>query len=313
MFKSTLALTVLGTALVAAAAPAHAGDGTDLLKFAPETSQMVLVFDVADARDSSLLQKGMTKLLDASAEAKTKLAELGLDPMKDIDTIMFAGGGAKDLSDGGPKEMVIVVEGRLPKDKLSTLPNAIKTSYSGIDIYSHNDTDAAFIGDRMFFVKKGKMKAEIDIALGKGKGKGKNLAASKKGKALRAAIAATDTTADLWATILVPTKNQADMKKEGMVAKTVAAGINFTSDLGIAFDIGTDADASAAKVVGLVQAQLPQITQGLGTVGLSKAGKSFTVKQVGPSVKMAVTLTEAELMALMNLAKQFGAMGGGNP
>lgn len=311
MFKSALALTVLGTALVATAAPAHAGDGTDLLKFAPEASQMVLVFDVADARDSPLLKKGMSKLLDASAEAKQKLTELGLDPMKDLDTIMFAGGGAKDLGDGGPKDLVIIVEGRLPKDKLTTLPNATKSSYGGIDIYSHDDTDAAFIGDRLFFAKRGKMKAAIDIAQNKGKGKGKNVATSKKAKALRDAIAATDTKADLWATVLVPAKNQTDMKKEqGMVAKTVSLGVNFTADLGLALKVGTDADASAAKAVAMVQSQLPQVTQGAGAVGLSKAAKTLTVVQDGAAVKIGLTLTEAELMSLMNLAQQFGGMAG---
>ena len=312
MFKSALALTVLGTALVATAVPAHAGDGTDLLKFAPEASQMVLVFDVADARDSALLKKGMTKLLDASAEAKQKLAELGLDPMKDLDTILFAGSGSKDLSDGGPKEMVIIIEGRLPKDKLAALPGATKTTYSGVDIYSHNDTDAAFIGDRLFFAKKGKMKAAIDVALNKGKGKGKNLAVSKKAKGLRDAIAATDTTADLWATVLVPSKNQTDMKKDqGMVAKTVSVGVNFTADLGLGLKVLTDADASAAKAVAMVQSQLPQVTQGAGAIGLTKAAKSLTIVQDGAAVKIGLTLSEAELMSLMNLAQQFDNIAGG--
>ena len=215
MFKSSLALCVLGTALVASSAPAHAGDGTDLLKFAPDTAQVILVFDVADARDSTLLQKGMSKLLDAAPDAKQKLAELGLDPMKDVDTIMFAGGGAKDLTndDADMKDMLIIVEGRLPKDKLSNLPNATKSTYGGVDIYTNKDTDAAFVGDRLMFAKKGKMKLALDIAANKGKGKGKSVAVSKKAKALREAIAATDTKADLWATVLVPAKNQAEAKK----------------------------------------------------------------------------------------------------
>ena len=313
MFKSTLAVTVLGAALCAASAPAHAGNGTDLLKFAPESSQIVLVFNVADARGSTLLQKGMTKLLDASPDAKAKLTELGLDPMKDVDTILFAGGGAKDLQDGGPKDMVIVVEGANLKDKLPKIPDAVKTSYQGIDIYTHKDTDAAVIDNRIFFAKKGKMKGEIDVARNKGKGKGKNLAVSKKAKALRDAVTATDTKAHLWATIMVPAKNQADMKAQGMVAKTVSLGINFTADLAMAMKIGTDAEASAAKVVAMVQAQLPQITQAAGSIGLAKAGKSFTVAQDKALVNMSLTLTEAELLSLVNMAKQFGAIGGGNP
>ena len=162
MFK-TIALAAFGTVLVATAAPAvigsaHAGDGTDLLKFAPENSQMVLVFDLADARDSALLQKGFQKLLDTSADAKAKLAELGLDPMKDIDTVMFAGGGATELEMDKVKDILIVIEGRLPKDKLTTIPDVKTAVYGGVTIYTNAETDAAFIGDRLFFAKKGKMK-----------------------------------------------------------------------------------------------------------------------------------------------------------
>lgn len=63
----------------------------------------------------------------------------------------------------------------------------------------------------------------------------------------------------------------------------------------------------------MVQAQLPQISQGAGAIGLTKAAKSLTVTQDGAAVKMALTMTEAELMALVNLAKQFGGGMGGNP
>lgn len=314
MFKSTLALTVLGAALCVSSATAHAGDGTALLKFAPESSQIVMVFNMSDARSSTLLQKGMTKLLDASADAKAKLASLGLDPMKDVDTILFAGGGSKDLSDGSPKDMVIVIEGTNLADKMSKIPDAVKTTYAGVDIYTNKDTDAAAIDGRIFFAKKGKLKAEIDVIQNKGKGKGKNVAVSKKAKGLRDAIAATDTKAHLWATILVPAKNQTEMKKDqGMVAKTISLGMNFTADLSLAARLGTDADASAGKLVGMVQAQLPQITQAAGQIGLTKAAKSLSVTQDGAMVKMGLTLTEAELMSLVNLAKSFGGMGGGNP
>lgn len=310
----SIALAALGAALVAAAAPAHAGDGTDLLKFAPENSQMVLVFDVADARDSPLLQKGMKSLLDMSADAKAKLAELGLDPLRDIDTVMFAGGGASDLDMDKVKNVMIVIEGRLPKDKLAAMPNVKTSTYGGVTIYTNADTDAAFIGDRLFFAKKGSMKLTIDTAQNKGKGKGKSVAASKKAKALRDAIAATDTSADLWATVMIPPKSQKEMQKEqGMVAKTIAAGINFTADLGMAMKIVTDSDASAAKTVEMIQGSLPQAVQGMGTIGLSKAAKSLAVSQDAAAVKISATLTEAELMTIVKLAQQFGGMAGGAP
>jgi len=313
MFKS-IALAGLATLLVATAAPAYAGDGIDLLKFAPETSQMVLVFDLNDARDSALLQKGFSTLLDTSADAKTKLAQLGLDPMKDIDTVLFAGGSATDMSMDKAKDVLIIVEGRLPKDKISTVPNAVKSTYQGIAIYTSSDTDAAFIGDRLFFTKKGKMKATIDIALNKGKGKGKNVAVSKKAKALRDAIAATDTAADLWAAVLVPAKEQKDMQaKQGMVAKTVSAGFNFSADLAMTLKLGTDGAASATKAVEMIQAMLPQAVSGMGQFGLSKAAKSLTVKQDLASVNIAIKLTEAELMSMVKLVQQFSGGASGSP
>jgi hypothetical protein len=314
MLKSTLALCVLGSALVATSAPAHAGDGTDLLKFVPDTAQVVMVFDMADARDSTLLQKGYTKLLDAAPDAKQKLAELGLDPIKDIDTLLFAGGGAKDLQDDDSmKDMLIIVEGRLPKDKLATMPGATKSTYGGVTIYTNKDTDAAFVGDRVFFAKKGKMKLALDIAANKGKGKGKSVAVSKKAKALRDAIAGTDTAADTWATILVPAKNQADAKKAGMSVKTVSLGVNYSADLAIGLRVLTDSAADATKIVGLAQGSMGQMTQALGSMGLAKAAKSITVTADAATVKMGVTMTEAELTAIMGLAQQFGGMGGGNP
>src|SRR5690606_26889933 len=127
------------TALVMTAAPAHAGDGTNLLAHAPENSQIVMVFDVADARDSSLLQKGFDMLIAAKPEAKAKLAEVGIDPMKDIDTVMLAGVGEGDDFDD-MKQMVIVAEGRFPKDKIAATPGAKKSTHAGITYWTKDDT-----------------------------------------------------------------------------------------------------------------------------------------------------------------------------
>ena len=128
----------------------------------------------------------------------------------------------------------------------------------------------------------------------------------------------TDTTADLWAAVLVPAKNQKSMKADqGMSAKTVSAGFNFTADLGIKLKMGTDSEASAGKTVGMIQGQLPQAVSGLTQFGLAKAAKSLTVTQDLAFVNIALTLTEVELMSLVKLAQQFGGGGGapgaGNP
>jgi hypothetical protein len=311
MFKTTLALCLCSAALVATAAPAHAGHGTDLLKFVPESSQMVVVFDLADARDSTLLQKGYTALLAAKPDAKAKLDAIGLDPMKDIDTVLIAGGSADSLDMDKVKNMVVVVEGRLPKDKLAQLPNVKTSAYQGVTIYATGDSEAAWIDGRLFLVKTGAMKGEIDIIQNKGKGKGHNLAVAKKGKALRDAIAASDTTADMWATVLVPAKSQTNAQMPGLVAKTVSFVANFTADLAVALKVGTNSADAAKKAVALAQGQLSQVVTGLSQFGMAAAAKSITVTQDAEFVKMGVTVTEAEVMTIMTMAKgMMGGMGG---
>jgi hypothetical protein len=309
--KNRLALCLVGAALCAAG-PAFAGDGTNLIKMIPAESQIVLVFDVADARDSALLQKGYDSLLAAKPDAKAKLTEIGLDPMKDIDTVLFAGSPKGDEFDD-MQNMVIIVEGRIPKDKLATVPGVKASKYAGTTIWSKGDTDVAVLGDRLFFTKVGKMKAALDLAVGKGKAKALSAATSPKGKKLRDALAATDTTTDLWMTVLIPDKAKADMKAQGMSADVVSVGVNFTADIATAMRIVTDSDATAGKIVTMAQGQLAQISQAAGSMGLAKAAKSLMISQDKAKVNISLTLTEAELNSLMNLAGLATGAGGSKP
>ncbi len=303
MTKNRVATFVFGAALCAAAGPAVAGDGTNLTSMIAADTQMVMVFDVADSRDSTLLQKGYQKLLATQPDAQKKLTEIGIDPMKDIDTILFAGGGVAKIDDfDDAKSMVLIIEGRLPKGKLALMPNAKKALYQGVEIWTKDETDAAFVGDRLFFSKKGKMKGAIDIALGKGKGKGNNVALAKKAAKLRDAIKSTDTAADLWMTVLIPDKDKKNMAKDGVTAESVGGGVNFTADLGMFLRVVSNNEEGAKKAVGMIQAQLGQLTGAMQQMGLTKAAKSLSVSQDKATIKFALTLTEAEINSLMALA-----------
>lgn len=311
MSKKRLALSSIafGAVMFAAASPALAGDGTNLYPMIAADTQILVVFDVADARDSTLLQKGFQKMLDTQPDAKAKLAEIGIDPMKDIDTLAFAGGGVKDFDDmDASKSMVIVIEGRLQKDKLDTIAGAVKSKYKGVTVYSKEDTDAAFIGDRLFFTKKGAMKGQIDLA--QGRAKGKSIAGSAKAKALKAALATTDTSSDLWMVVLVPEKNKKDMSTAGVIANSVSAGINFTADMAIALRVDSNSEEGAQKAVDMIQGQLGQVTAPMSQMGLAKAAKSIRVSRDKMAIKMAITLTEAEINALVAMAGMFGGGGG---
>lgn len=302
--KNGLALCMAGAALCAVTSisrPAFAGDGKNLIKMIPADSQVVMVFDVADARDSALLQKGYSSLLAAKPDAKAKLDEIGLDVMKDIDTVLFAGSGkGGDLDD--MSNMVIIVEGRIPTAKLATMPDTKTSKYQGVTIYTKGDSDVAVLADRLYFTKANKMKGEIDLVMGKGKFKSLNAQASPKAAKLRDGIAKTDTNADLWLTVLVPDKAKADMKAQGMSADVVAVGVNFTADISTALKIITDSEATAQKAVAMIQGQLAQVSQAAGTFGLAKAAKSLMVSQDKTAVNISVTISEAELNSIMNLA-----------
>ncbi|HVV85636.1 MAG TPA: hypothetical protein VHE35_21395 [Kofleriaceae bacterium] len=303
--KHRLALCMAGAALCAAT-PAFAGDGTNLIKMIPAESQIVMVFDVADARDSTLLQKGYDSLLAAKPDAKEKLAEIGLDPMKDIDTVLFAG-SAKGDDFKDMASMVIIVEGRIPKDKLATIPGVKATKYAGTTIWTKEDTDVAVLGDRLFFTKTGQMKAALDLASGKAKAKS---ADGPKGKKLRDAIAGTDTKKDLWMTVLVPDKAKKEMlAQQGMSANMVAVGVDFTADIGAMLRIAMDTDANAQKAVSMIQAGLPQLAQMAGSIGLSKAARSVSVTADKANVDVTFTVTGDELTSIMNTIK--GVTGGG--
>jgi hypothetical protein len=304
----SLALSAFGLVLCAAASPALAGDGTNLTTMMSQDTQMVMVFDVADSRDSTLLQKGFDKLLAMQPDAKQKLTELGINPMKDLDTVALAAGGMKDFdSMDDAKSFVMIIEGRLPKDKLDTMAGATKSTYKGVTIYTREDTDAAFVGDRLFFTKKNKMKPQIDLA--QGKASGKSLAKSGKGKAMRAALATTDTTADLWFVVLIPDKAKKDMKADGIVANSVSAGANFTADLALKARIDSNSEDGAKKAVAAIQAQMGQVTAGMQQFGLTKAAKSLTVTQDKAAIMMSVYLTETEINSIFSLVG--GMMGGG--
>jgi len=306
MSKNLLAVCAFGAALISAAAPAAAGDGTNLTGMIADDTQMLMVFDVADARDSSLLQKGYQTILAATPDAKDKLDELGVDLFADIDTVLVAGGGVKDF-DGfdNARTMTLIVEGRLPRDKV--LARGRAKAYRGVDLVSDGDTEMAFIGDRLFLTKKGKGKAMIDVALGKGKGKGKNAGASAKAKKLRAALANTDTTADVWITVLVPDKNKKQMAKDGMVFDSISGGASFDKDVALHVRLESGSEAAAQKLVGLIQAQLGQVTGVFDQIGLGKAGRSLTVVQDQSAVKIAMRLTEAEIKTLMSTVGGLGS------
>lgn len=287
-------------ALVAASGQAFAGNGTDLLKQVPETTQIMMAFDASEARDSSLVEANFKKLLDSTPDAKAKLAQFGIDPMKDIDTLIFAGGGISELSTmKDTAQMVFIVEGRIPR-KMVDAEAITRSKHRGVEILSKEDTDAAFIGQRLFFTKKGGMPAAIDVALGKGKVK--NAAQSPKAKKLREAIAATNTKTDVWMVIVIPDKDKVTMTQSGLSVESMSVAVKLAADLAAVVKLHAISEAEAAKGVSLFQTILPTLKSSMGGIGLTHAASTLTLTQVKAAVQVEGTLTATELNALIAMA-----------
>lgn len=294
-------LGLCALALVASSGIAVAGNGADLLKSIPETTQIVMVLDVAEARDSTLVSSNFKKLLDATPDAAAKLAQFGIDPLKDIDTLMFAGGGVTELSEmKNVRQMVLIVEGRLPRKALDQSAIA-RTKYRGVEILTKDDTDAAFIGQRLYFTKKGMMNAAIDVA--QGKGKIKSAAQSPKAKLLRTAIESTNTKSDVWMVIMVPDKDKVTMTQSGLSVDSMSVAVKLASDLAAVVRLNAASEAEAAKGVSLFQTIMPTLKSSMGGIGLQQSAKTITLTQDKAAIQVTGTLSAGELSSLIAMAK----------
>lgn len=287
-------------ALVAAQGQALAGNGTGLLKQVPESTQILMAFDVAEARDSALVVTNYKKLLDSTPDVAAKLAQFGIDPIKDIDTLLFAGGGVTEMAEmKDATQMVFIVEGRIPRTTVDAVA-VTKSKHRNIEILSKDDTEAAFIGQRLFFTKKGGMADAIDVALGKGKIK--NAAKSPKAKKLRDAVATTNTKSDVWMVVLIPDKDKTTMTQSGLSVDSMTVAVKLAANLDAIVRLNAASDAEAAKGVSMLQTVLPMLTQAMGTVGLNQAAKTVTLTQDKAAMQMVGTLSAAELNTLIAMA-----------
>ena len=102
-----------------------------------------------------------------------------------------------------------------------------RSKHRNIEILSKDDTEAAFIGQRLFFTKKGGMANAIDVALGKGKIK--NAAKSPKAMKLRDAIATTNTKSDVWMVVMIPDKDKTTMTQSGLAVDSMTVAVKLSA------------------------------------------------------------------------------------
>lgn len=302
-------LAVCAALVTATSSVAVAGNGTNLTKYVADTTQVMFVLDVSASKSSKLVKDSFSKLLEAQPDAKAKMDEIGLDPLRDIDTVAIAFGGFDEVTNmKDTASMVMIVEGRLPKDALLKLQSSTKTTQDGVEIYLKDDTEAALMDGRLFFAKKGQMASVVSLAKGKSKA---NLASGAGGKELRDTIKSASTKSHMWGAIVLPQKDRAKTNAAQMPINAVSFGFKFTSDLEGGLRLETPSAASAQNTHKQLEGALPQVAMMMGGIGLEAAGKTIALAQDKAAINVSIKVTQTELKNLfaMLMAKKAASPG----
>lgn len=304
-------LAVCAAVISATSGVAVAGNGTNLTKYVADTTQAVMVLDVAGAKSAKLVKDSVNKLLDAQPDARAKLDEIGLEPLRDIDTIMVAFGAFDEVTNMGDSSAVMIVEGRLPKDGLVKIrAKATSTAMvNGVEVFTKNDGEVALIDGKLFFAKKGL--SDI-IALAKGKSKA-NLASGGAGKAMRDTIKRASTKMHAWGAIVLPAKDREKTVAAQLPVDAVSFAFKFSSDLEGYVRLDTPSADSAAASVTTLNGYLPQAKMFMGGMGLDVAAGTIVLAQDKASINASIKLTQTELKTLFALALKNSGGGSAPP
>ena len=112
---------VPGLALFALSFLAVSGRAAETDKFVPNNADVIVVVNVRQITESKLFKTYEGQLKDfikTNADAKKALEDLGIDPFKDVYTVVIAGPGGKQ------DEGLVIVEGRFNRAKFEAKAEA---------------------------------------------------------------------------------------------------------------------------------------------------------------------------------------------
>ena len=216
-------------------------------------------------------------------------------------------GGATELSAMKDGQMVVIVEGRLPKDKIGKMAGSTKTVYKGVDVWTKDDSEGAIIDGRLFFTKKGQLNATIDLV----KGGKTSLASSANGAAMRDALKGASTKSHVWMTVLIPKKDRDSMSAASIAAQSFSLSFDFSEDVKAAIRIATASEANAQSSLKMFTTVLPQAKQAMGSIGLSSAAQTITLAQDKAAIVASIKVTAAEIRSLVAMASSMASNAAG--
>jgi len=270
-----IALTALALAAGAATAAPPAGlkgAGADADKWVMDNADFVLTLNVKQLAASDVITKGGAAALKALLQAEPKVSaafeSAGVDPLKDVDSVLFSGSiGTKAAEAKG----IVVVKGRFDPDKAF---EAAKKKADKVEVLKENgvpmmkmkvqdhDAFAAFIGKAALVITQSK---EATASLVKNGGKSE----SKMTAAMKTALGTFKGTETVTFAMALTDDARAMIKRVPQLAvaapklQTITAGLSVTDQADLKVVVATSDAKAAAQLKSAAN-----LLKGLGEVML---------------------------------------------
>ncbi|MEZ4468439.1 MAG: hypothetical protein R3F60_21615 [bacterium] len=300
----SLASTVLAGALVLAglSTPAFAG-GADL-KLVPSDSAGVVHVDLSRFRSSSLYKEvlaGFVQAPQVQQQMQAAKAELGFDPINDLDSITIIGGAAMGP---GNEDALIIVAGKIDQKKLVAMAEkdggAKPAEYAGVKYWAstkNEDMAIAFIGDKVALGKHSLVKGAID-----GKGPGADLAGLLK---------QVNQGGDLFFAGKIPAGAGGALAAADPMfkdLKSIRGSLDFAKGMSVSVAL-TASPAAATAMAAKMQEGLkpdPASEPMMQQMGIAPIVQKLKVEAKGDTVMIGLDLTPEEVNRLKMLAGMLG-------
>jgi hypothetical protein len=281
--------------LVSLAPAAHAGRGTNLVKYMPDDANVVLVADVARARRSPIFKKAFEAARAKNDTLDTLASSLAVDKL--VDTIAVGANASEQT-------LVVVLEGRVDKLLAEAKKQSTKEDkHGGVSFWSVPDGEVAIVDKKLVIATAGQMEHVIDRARDK-KAKGP--------AALRTILAGATSNSSVFGGALLDADQKKAMAGElGAEPQWASFAFAMAQKLTMEARVKLADDAAAEKVA-------KTINEKLGAPGVDGTNRSriegFVGKDFADSIvvdqdhtfaRIAATMSADEFDKLLALMKMF--------
>lgn len=258
--------------------------GAEVEKYVPNATDALVAVNVKLLLDAPLVKNNLEKIkpaLKADAEMQKTFDDLGLDPFKDVESVVFAVPPGGDFDRG-----LIVIQGKFNLDKIHSKADQVvkdqgdKLSFEKLGqvrLYKVTPSPtedaryAALLDDN--FLVASKNRDLVEEAIEKKQGKKKQ----DLKKELTQLIAKADPKQGIQIIALEGTLNSGQGRSLEGLGKALTGGVTLAEDVKFDFVLATKDDKAATKVA-------DALDQGLGQVKVVITGVALQDKRLAPVI-----------------------------